>query len=217
MARYTLILEPVAGDGRRDAVRLSSISGASAGCVVSAFALRFNQKKTGRRTWRGRRLPEERKVGRMIPDKLTVEQAEHEVISAAIWRPDQWPMLQHVRPAWFAVWADRKLWGCLQFVYLQNGTPEPTVIARQLERHYPGEADGLLERLANIADGFAHVEHLVYHAQILQRAGLRRELVEWSRTLAELCESGATFREIRAHLESSPELPADLTDGEVVS
>lgn len=151
----------------------------------------------------------------MQPHELNVEQAEHEVISAAIWRPDQWPMLQHVRPAWFANWSDRKLWGCLQFVYLRNGTPEPEVIGQLLEKHYPGEADGLLERLALIVDGFVHVEHLLYYVSVLQRAGLRRELVAWSRSLIELIESGATFADIREHLSSSPTLPVGLTDGEV--
>ena len=150
----------------------------------------------------------------MQPHELNVEQAEHEVISAAIWRPDQWAMLRHVRPAWFADWADRKLWGCLLFAYLQNGSPEPEVIAQLLEKHYPGEAVGLLERLANIVDGFVHVEHLLYYTSTLQRAGLRRELVAWSRSLIELCESGATFADIREHLASSPTLPAELT-GEV--
>ena len=153
----------------------------------------------------------------MIPHELSNEQGEHEVIAAAFCRPDLYTTLQHIRPSWFANWADKRLWGCLQFCFEFNGGPEPEVIDRLLKEHYAGEAGGLLERLANIVDGYLHARHLTYYCRIVERAGIRRELVDWSRTLIELCESGATFADIREHLASSPTPPAGLTDGEVAS
>ena len=147
----------------------------------------------------------------LVSDLLSVAQAEHEIISAAIWRPDQWLLLSHVRAAWFSNWADRKLWGCLQCVYRLNGIPEPDVIARLLEKHYPDEADGLLERLVSIVENFVHVEHLIYYVSILQRAGLKREQDAWLYRMGQLFEFGATRTEILEHYESFPK-PDDTDD-----
>lgn len=150
----------------------------------------------------------------MIPHNLTVEQGEHEVIATAFCQPDLYPKLQHIKPIWFSAWAGRKIWGCLQFLFKENGGPEPDLIKQAFDEHYPGEADGLLEQLANIVDGFVHPRHLDYHIRIVERSGIRREFSEFARELRELCKTG-TFSEIRKHLANVPELSIELTDDEL--
>ena len=146
-----------------------------------------------------------------LPHELTVEQGEHEVIATAFCQPHLYPKLEHIKPIWFSTWADRKIWGCLQFLFRNNGGPEPDLVKRAFDEHYPGESEGLLERLANIVDGFLHARHIDYYRWLVERSGIRRELADWARTLRELCET-ATFAEIRKHLANVPELSVELTD-----
>ncbi len=173
------------------------------------------QKTTGSRPRQETGYPLKKASAEMISiptDRFSIETAEGEILATAILRPDLWARLQDVTPEWFTEWSDQQLWQAIQLVMETNlECADPNVIHNWLIKHWPDEAESLIQRLADHVGRWAHPEYLPFHLGVLRQNGIRLSCRHWSGVILKFCDELRPLSELQAVVTDPPAFEMKVT------
>ena len=139
---------------------------------------------------------------------LDIERAERELIRIAVRKPTLWAEVSHIRPEWFQQWADQALWRALQFCNESNdGYFDVAVLKGWLHEYFPDAAEALLNRLAEVSNGFLHAGHLEFNLELQEGSGRRLALKRWATHIVEMCDTGRPMSDI-CHVAATLPVPS---------
>jgi hypothetical protein len=143
-------------------------------------------------------------------EMCSLENAEGEILSSLIVRPDFLQRLEIVDAEWFSRGEDRLLWKAFTHAAQQNdGVPEPATARNFIEQRQAGLGMQLLDRMAghvnrNYGAGPLADSLFDYHLGVLRNNGVRRTHWKWAKAIALCCEQRGSLQELRAIVDDKP-------------